>query len=227
MRAGRDKPRGLGGYPGSDTELIAALRLALETRRWRPEDLDRRAGLVPGATRLMMAGRLEPSWPALRKICRALVVPRWLFHLTGTVMVGADLGYGELKDVVRRRYQMLKGNAESVSGADLVIESVEILLAISEDLEATEHVGGSRRAITNGLGRLARRASCGGEPGISRLISVVATLISLGREDEGLSQLDETVVESSFDSTEVRLREDGSTETPRWQRDGSHGLRNS
>lgn len=185
-----NRPGIIGRYPvGSDIELIAALRYALERRGWRPEDLEQAAGLMPGAVGALLAGQAEPTGPMLRRICSALVIPRWLFHLTGAVVVGAE-SYEELQALLEKRQRKLAGNPEGISDTELIVEAVETLLAIGEDIfSVNTEPAGSRRAVTDGLKRLARRAESSGERPAAALIESVAAFVLLGLEDLALRQL--------------------------------------
>jgi hypothetical protein len=168
---------------GSDREVIAAVRHLLRESGHRPEEIDERAGFLPGTVALLAAGYLEPSGPLLRRLCQVLRIPRWGFYLTGTVVAGAEVGFAELEELLERRRRQLAGNPEQVTDADLVVEAVEIiLLATSEDAGSREAGRGSRRGLVDGVKRLARRAQRLGEPGAACLLDAVAVIVLKGVE---------------------------------------------
>ena len=176
-------------YPaGSDIEVIAALRHFLEETGRRPEELDESVGLLPGAVALLAAGYLEPSGPLLRRLCHQLRIPRWLFHLIGSIVAGAEVGHRDLEELVEKRRRQLAGNPDQITDADLTVEAVEILLALGEDSGGAGVSGrGSRRGLVDGLKRLARRAERLGEHGIARLLDGIVEVIEWGAEDIAIS----------------------------------------
>jgi len=176
--------------PGSDHELIAALRHFLRESGRRPEDLDERAGLHPGAVAALIAGYAEPSGPLLRRLCQALRIPRWLFHLIGSIVAGAEVGHSELEELVEKRRRQLAGNPDQITNTDLTVEAVEVLLALGEDSGGAWVSGrGSRRGLVDGVKRLARRAERLGEPVTASLLSAVAAIVLLGLEELAVTEL--------------------------------------
>ena len=178
-------------YPaGSDRELIAALRHFLRETGRRPEELDARAGLHPEATAALLAGVVEPSGPLLRRLCHELRIPRWLFHLVGAVVAGAEVGHRDLELLVEKRRRQLAGNPDQLTDTDLTVEAVEVLLALGEDSGIAGGSGrGSRRGLVEGVKCLARRAERLGEPGAASLLSAVAAIVLLSLEDLAVTEL--------------------------------------
>ncbi|HEX9734936.1 MAG TPA: hypothetical protein VGG06_23430, partial [Thermoanaerobaculia bacterium] len=131
-----------GGFPlGSDIEVIAALRHFLRESGRRPEQLDEVLGLHPRTVAAVAAGWLEPPGPLLRRLCVRLRIPRWAFHLTGAIVVGAEVDIAELAELLERRRRQRAGNPDQITDADLAVEAVEILLAIGEDEDASPERG--------------------------------------------------------------------------------------
>jgi hypothetical protein len=193
-----------GGFPlGSDIEVIAALRHFLRESGRRPEQLDEVLGLHPGTVAAVAAGWLEPPGPLLRGLCVRLGIARWAFHLTGAIVVGADLGIAELAELLERRRRQRAGNPDQITDADLAVEAVEILLAIGEDASPER---GSRRGLVDGVKRLARRAEQRlGEPGAACLLEAVAVIVLKGVESLSGADLERVVALTDL----ARSLEDG------------------
>jgi len=186
MTASADRTAVLSRYPpGSDVELISVLRHFLEEMNRRPQELDARAGLHPGTVAALLTGCVEPSGPLLRRLCQALRIPRWLFHLIGSIAVGAEVGHRDLEELVEKRRRQLAGNPDEITNTDLTVEAVEVLLALGEDSGGA----GSRRGLVDGVKRLARRAERLGEPGTASLLSAVAVIVLLSLEDLAVTEL--------------------------------------
>ena len=195
-----------GSFPlGSDVEVIAALRHFLRESGRRPEQLDEDLGLHPGAIASLAAGYLEPPGPLLRRLCQWLRIPRWAFHLTGALVVGAEVGIAELAELLERRRRQRAGNPDQITDADLAVEAVEILLAIGEDEDASPERG-SRRGLVDGVKRLARRAEQRlGEPGAACLLEAVAVIVDKGVESLSGADLERVIALTDL----ARSLEDG------------------
>jgi hypothetical protein len=193
-----------GSFPlGSDVEVIAALRHFLRESGRRPEQLDEDLGLHPGAIASLAAGYLEPPGPLLRRLCQWLRIPRWAFHLTGALVVGAEAGIAELAELLERRRRQRAGNPDQITDADLAVEAVEILLAIGEDASPER---GSRRGLVDGVKRLARRAEQRlGEPGAACLLEAVAVIVDKGVESLSGADLERVIALTDL----ARSLEDG------------------
>jgi hypothetical protein len=193
-----------GGFPlGSDIEVIAALRHFLRESGRRPEQLDEVLGLHPGTVAAVAAGWLEPPGPLLRRLCVRLRISRWAFHLTGAIVVGAEVGIAELAELLERRRRQRAGNPDQITDADLAVEAVEILLAIGEDASPER---GSRRGLVDGVKRLARRAEQRlGEPGAACLLEAVAVIVDKGVESLSGADLERVIALTDL----VRSLEDG------------------
>lgn len=167
--------------PGSDAEVIAALRQCLKELRLRPESLDERAGLMTGSVASFVAGFAEPPAPALRRLCEVLMIPRWLFHLLGTVVSGGDVGNNDLKRLLEERARRLAGEC-APTDVDLAVEAVEIVYALGEDAGLKRSLPSSS-GLADGARRLSRRAARLGEHGSSVLLEAVATIVLHGVEN--------------------------------------------
>jgi len=191
MTASADRRPVLSRYPaGSDVELIAALRHFLRESGRRPEELDARAGLHPGAVAALLAGCVEPSGPLLRRLCHELRIPRWLFHLVGSIIAGAEVGHRDLEELVEKRRRQLAGNPDQITDTDLTVEAVEILLALGKDSGgAGPSASASRRGLVDGVNRLARRAERLGATRTASLLSAVAAIVLFTLEDLALTEL--------------------------------------
>jgi hypothetical protein len=200
------QPLGLGGFPlGSDVEVIAALRHFLRESGRRPEQLDEDLRLDPGTVASVAAGWLEPSGPLLRRLCARLGIPRWAFHLTGAIVVGAEVGMAELAELLERRRRQLAGNPDQLTDTDLAVEAVEILLAIGEDEGASPGGGRSRRGLVDGVKRQSRRAWRLGVPGAACLLEAVAVIVLRGVESLSGAELQRVVALTDL----ARSLEDG------------------
>jgi hypothetical protein len=132
-----------------------------------------------------------------------LRISRWAFHLTGAIVVGAEVGIAELAELLERRRRQLDGNPDQITDADLAAEAVEILLAIGEDASPER---GSRRGLVDGVKRLARRAEQRlGEPGAACLLEAVAVIVDRGVESLSGADLERVIALTDL----VRSLEDG------------------
>lgn len=110
-------------YPrSSDVELLGALRFLLDVEGFSAAWLEARADLDPGAVDALLSGQDLPSEDAVRRLCRAVGMSRWLFFLLGSVQYGADLGLPELQWLIAERRRALAGD-ESASLAEIVAEA--------------------------------------------------------------------------------------------------------
>jgi len=191
MSVQADRQSFVSRYPaGSDVELIAALRHFLRESGRQPEELDERAGLHHGAVAALIAGCVEPSGPLLRRLCHELRIPRWLFHLVGSIVAGAEVGHRDLEELVEKRRRQLAGNPDQVTDTDLTVEAVEILLALGEDSGgAGPSASASRRGLVAGVKRLAGRAERLGATRAASLLSAVAAIVLFTLEDLALTEL--------------------------------------
>jgi hypothetical protein len=207
LGAQADNQGDLRRYPaGSDREVIAAVRHFLRESGRRPERLDEDLGLQPGTVAALAAGYLAAPGPLLRRLCQGLRIPRWAFHLTGAIVVGAEVGIAELAELLERRRRYLSGNPDQITGTDLTVEAVEIVLAIGEDEDASPERGWSRRGLGDGVKRLARRAEQRlGEPGAACLLEAVAVIVLKGVESLSGADLERVVALTDL----ARSLEDG------------------